>query len=977
MWKQAVRKLLAQRYSSSRRRGQRRNCSLQLEMLETRVVPYAGALDQTFGVHGEAIVSDPAVAGQANAVAVQGDGKIIVAGMHLSGTMSELFLQRFKPDGTLDSSFNGTGVVTGAFAREALGLAIQTDGKIVVVGTKQGLYLNDQSFVVARYNANGTLDSSFQGGVVYTTFTDIGGVGYSFATSVAVQGDGKIVAAGRFGSNSSSYFALARYNADGTPDGTFNALLDPFHTGEVLNNFGGSASCTSVAIQADGRIVTGGLAEPPNVPPGLEFALARYYADGTLDPDFNANGMVTTAFGGLEDAATIRGVAIQADGKIIAVGEDFTNSGPLMETWDQVRYNPDGSLDASYGSGGLNRLFPTAGYAPRPNCIALQADGKAVVAGRLPGFGGGQDWALVRENVDGSLDNTFSFDGVTRTHFDDANLSLGANACAIQSDGKIVVAGGNVNPPAEALIRYNGDAGQLQFSAASYSVPESNGVAFLPVLRTGGSTGAVTVEYSATAETATPFTDFTPVSSSLTFKDGQTANVIQVPLLDDGGFEGGKDRLVVTLSNPGPDATLGVRSSAVLTILDPDMTTFPVGATEGASFSGLVARFVGSDPTVPAADYAATIDWGDGSAVIPDITPGTITADPSSGFDVSGNHTYAEEGSYKITVSIIGGDSITKTSTATVLDADLQATSVTPPPISVTGNKNFTGVVANFTDLDPAGAATDYTATITWDDNSTSAGTISGTGPFTVFGSHTFGAFNGIHTISVTIKDHGVPVTVVDHVKDPPASGADPNEAFVSQLYLDLLRRPAEEAGLAFWSGLLLQGASRGQIVTGVEGSLEYRLLEVETIFQRLLHRSADPTGSTVFADYLARGATVEQLETAVLASPEYFNMHGGTNEGFVAALYPDVFGRSADEIGQAAFVGALASGATSGQVAAAIFASLEYRQDLVRRDYQLFLHRAADPSGLDVFVAALAQGVRDEDVVADFLASEEYFAQL
>jgi hypothetical protein len=291
----------------------------------------------------------------------------------------------------------------------------------------------------------------------------------------------------------------------------------------------------------------------------------------------------------------------------------------------------------------------------------------------------------------------------------------------------------------------------------------------------------------------------------------------------------------------------------------------------------------------------------------------------------------------------------------------------------VHGNLNFSGTVATFTDSNPGATASDFSAVIVWDDNSASAGTVGGTGPFTVSGTHTFLAFKNLHIMSVTIFDQGgSTATVTDDVTDPTA-----NEVFVMQVYQNLLHRPADAAGLAFWSGLLDHGASRTQAVLGIEQSLEYRQDEVQALYAHYLHRHADPAGLAVFANFLAHGGTLEQVAADLVGSGEYYQTRaGGTNAGFLEALYRDALGRNIDPSGQSLFGRELSSGANRRDIASAVFASGEYRQDLVQGYYHSILGRSAGHGGLALFTDALAGSTRDEAVMADIFASEEFFAK-
>ncbi len=259
----------------------------RLELLEKRELLYAGALDQSFGVHG--IVLDSTFPyPRGGAVGLQTDGKILVAGTTYSPTTRyDFVLERFNSDGSPDTSFGSAGTVRTDLVSgsndEANCIAIQSDGRILVAGSSQLAGATYVSSAIVRYNADGTLDTTFDGGMVFNNFADVGGAGDAEIKSIALQPDGEIVAAGDFFRRLTTRdreFALARYNPDGTLDTTFGTQfsIGPFTigTGEVLTDFSFSsgthdAGANSVAIQSDGRIVAAGFALGTS-----GFALARY-----------------------------------------------------------------------------------------------------------------------------------------------------------------------------------------------------------------------------------------------------------------------------------------------------------------------------------------------------------------------------------------------------------------------------------------------------------------------------------------------------------------------------------------------------------------------------------------------------------------------------------------------------------------------------------------------------------------------------
>ena len=265
-------------------------------------------------------------------------------------------------------------------------VALQPDGKIVVVGGAELIPGNfaSRDFAVARYNTDGSLDSTFgNGGKVTSSLGEI-----DSASSVVVQPDGKIVAGG--GGALTIDFALVRYNTDGTPDTTFGT------DGTVTTDLGGSDYAPAVALQPDGRIVAAGSAF--FAPATWIFSLARYTSSGSLDPTFGAGGKVTSSFGGTHEVANA--VAVQPDGKIVAGGA--VGSAPTSLDFGLARYNADGSLDGSFGVGGKTTT-DFSGSTDNIQALVLQPDGNVTAVGtRLTTLG--EDFALAR--YEGSASRT-------------------------------------------------------------------------------------------------------------------------------------------------------------------------------------------------------------------------------------------------------------------------------------------------------------------------------------------------------------------------------------------------------------------------------------------------------------------------------------------------------------------------------------------------------------------------------------------
>ena len=346
-----------------------------------------------------------------------------------------------SPSGQLDSTFGVDGRVTtpvlGALD-EANSVAIQSDGKIVAAGRSQeGQH---EYFALARYSADGSLDASFGGdGTVATSFLG----GDTAAFSVAIQPDGKIVAAGEMSDPANfnrQQFALVRYNANGSRDTSFGG-----GDGKVTSNLSGSVSdrAQSVVVQPDGKIVVAGRSYEN----GPSVGVIRYLADGSLDTSFSDDGKVTTP--GVDEGNS---VALQSDGKIVVAGLHNTGT---SDDFALVRYNTDGSLDTSFDGDGIVTT-PVLASTDEAKSIAIQADGKIVAAGSSYN-GSNRDFAVVRYNTDGSLDTTFDGDGKVTTavlaSWDDGY------SVAIQADGRIVMAGASLNGSNYdfALVRYNAD----------------------------------------------------------------------------------------------------------------------------------------------------------------------------------------------------------------------------------------------------------------------------------------------------------------------------------------------------------------------------------------------------------------------------------------------------------------------------------------------------------------------------------------
>ncbi len=408
-----------------------------------------GDLDPTFGSSGTLTTSFGATRqDQGYAVAVQPDGKVVVAGDSYHGSGYDIAVARYTELEDLDPSFGAGGKVltpfpgTGASTRA---VAIQDDGNIVVAGGTAGLFL------LVRYTPDGALDPAFGAGGIVTT--DFGGLGAT-AAALEIQTDGKIVVAGRAGQTingaAKNVFALARYETNGALDATFGT------GGLVTTSFGVFTNpgeiARALAIQPDGKIVVAGYT---TLNDGLHLALARYQMNGALDPLFFGGGVLDQPgkIIGVARGTWANAVAVQTDGKILVGGGNRDGQFLL------ARFNTIGAPDLSFGSLGMVTTVLSPGLtADEVFALVLQSDDKILATG-LSHTGTDFDYGLARYETSGALDATFGTGGIVKTGIVPVTIPFTggdyAQAAATTPDGQLVVAG------------YSNE-GRYIFSAARY-----------------------------------------------------------------------------------------------------------------------------------------------------------------------------------------------------------------------------------------------------------------------------------------------------------------------------------------------------------------------------------------------------------------------------------------------------------------------------------------------------------------------------
>lgn len=346
----------------------------------------SGDLDPAFSRDGRVVLSFGGRYHRGWDVAVQPDGKVVVVGEKiLAGGASDFAVARFNADGSLDKTFSGDGrqTIHIGFVDQALGVAIQPDGKIVVGGQTSGAdYMADAA--VARLNKNGALDRSFGGdGIVTTDYDDSDNGGFGLAVS-----KGKIVLAGYvYLPDGTAYNgAVYRYNANGSLDTAFS------RDGILPIDFGGNDIFNAVEISA-GKIYASGYSEGSTT--AHDFAVARVNANGTLDASFSGDGKAKTNLGGIDVANAL---AVSGD-KVVVAG----SSGPALAI---VRYTAAGVLDKTFSGDG--RLKST---------VCSGAEGVAVLKGKITVAGRNAlgDAVLARITSAGAMDATFGAGGKITT----------------------------------------------------------------------------------------------------------------------------------------------------------------------------------------------------------------------------------------------------------------------------------------------------------------------------------------------------------------------------------------------------------------------------------------------------------------------------------------------------------------------------------------------------------------------------------
>jgi uncharacterized delta-60 repeat protein len=906
-----------------------------------------GSLDTSFGMGGK-------VTGDCNSkpapgftgIALQGNGKIVAVGLG----DNHFVPRRYNGDGSLDGAFGtgSSGVVNGT----PNGLALDARGKIIAVGT------NGMDFVLARYNADGNLDTSFgQGGQLTTDF--LGPISMSAADGV-LQADGKIVVVGSVMNGSTSHVALSRYNPDGRLDPTFGT------SGRVPTVFAGTGNDVAHAavLQPDGKIVVAGSADG-------DLALARYNSNGTLDTSFGSGGKVVTS---ITREANAYGLVIQpTDGKIVVVG---TISHPYVGTRGfrgtctgvaLARYNPDGSRDPSFGTGGIVSYDCGAFITPflvSANAVALQADGKIVVAG----------YELARYNPNGSPDPTFGTGGKVRISFG-AFLGL-----ALQDNGQIVTVGSS------GLTRFNAD-GSLDSRFGSFgSAPTPFAASKVVVLPNGlivmvGSSGSngsafALAVYNSEGRLDSRFGTGGKVTTDFA---GQKASGTGVVIQADG-----KIVVVGSAANDKESDFALARYEGLASINDNN-------AFVAGSYRDLLGR---------PADAAGLANFQQGldTARVPLLssiaTAYVTSAENRANLIKSYYTTFLGRSAGMAEVNSWLQSMQQGATPAQVLAAIVSSQEAFQKQGSNTAwlDQVYQGLLGRNRDPGSQGFL-DCLNNSTCTRQDVASAILGNTEYQSRFITNTYTTYLGRAPADVEIN------LWLPLLKQPAAGPSQPSsqeqfvaailssgeyfqnqggtdQAWIHSLYAKLLGRPADPAG--FTAGLLgmvnSSTAQRQSVTSALVTSDEYRRNLVAGYYSTLLGRAAGASETDFWASSLQRGTSDEQVLNGIVSSDEYFTKAGGTNSQWLDRLYRDLLGR-ARGVGEDFFLNALNNGSLSrAQAATGILSSTEYRQHLIQTFYSTYLGRPGAADELNFWTQLLQQGSSDEQVRAAILASAEYF---
>ena len=532
-----------------------------------------GELDATFGENGRLTIQEADYAGT---ILQQPDGKLLVAGHFESsgwGTFHMAVL-RLHPDGSLDGSFGNNGMATIDFGpyNFATGLALQADGRIIVAGWSIGD--NGADFALARLNTGGSLDATFGGDGLVTL--DLGGD--EGVRGILLLQDGQLLVTGARYEDGNADMAFARFNADGTLDTTFGT--GPVAGTTLVDASGANDERFQndepfwITRQVDGKYVACGVADTDYWDYVGSMVAVRVNPDGSIDTGFGINGVSRIETEGWANTCLSR-----PDGTIVLAGFQGGDLAFARLTSDGMKDATFGNSGISRidlgGWESVEAMIPL-------NDGGLGVIGRIVaVRSNVSGIPTDMYFARIDPDS-GLLDPGFGNNGVTIVDFGLENQNAWSEGLALiqQTDGKLVAVGnkaGSGIPLARVDPAGTGNAGFAGFVETSARVTEGTAELVVSVRRTGGSTGELSVDYDTVAGTATTPSDFTPSFGTLHWTSGDMdPKSIRVPITDDNIEEGNENFAIVLANSSG-----GLAASEFLVTITGTVTPPPPSSGGG------------------------------------------------------------------------------------------------------------------------------------------------------------------------------------------------------------------------------------------------------------------------------------------------------------------------------------------------------------------------------------------------------------
>ena len=411
----------------------------------------SGSLDRSFDTDGKA-VNDNAAGGsgadEGLSITTLAGGKVLVAGYSWNGTDDDMVIWRYTDNGTLDTSFGTGGIVVndnaagGNGADHGVSITVDANGKILVAGYSWNG--TDDDMAIWRYTGNGTLDTTFGTGGIVVQDDAAGGTGADRGASVTVDANGRILVAGYSWNGTDDDMVIWRYNGDGTLDTSFDTDGMVVHNSAAGGN--GADHGWSVSTAANGKIVVAG--DSWNGA-NSDMVIWRYNGDGTLDTSFDTDGIVVddNAAGGTSGNDSGQAVITDANGKILVTG--YSNHNPFDSDLAIWRYNGDGTLDTGFDTDGIVSHNNAAGGFGNDwgQSITIDANGRILVTGSSD-YGADFTMVIWRYNSDGSLDTTFGTGGIAGGEF----VPGEGRSVTVDTSGRILVTGGQGNGFARDMV---------------------------------------------------------------------------------------------------------------------------------------------------------------------------------------------------------------------------------------------------------------------------------------------------------------------------------------------------------------------------------------------------------------------------------------------------------------------------------------------------------------------------------------------